>query len=75
MAGLRATGLTVSAMLHPARQEWPATRHTALNRWKILARRRWNGKLVLDKAALKLDAQGNGRLLISRLPALDRPIG
>ena len=32
--------LTVSAMLHPARRRWPATRHTALNRWKMLARRR-----------------------------------
>lgn len=32
-----------------------------------------DGKLVLDKAALKLDAQGNGRLLIPGLPTIDRP--
>ncbi|UTH73206.1 alpha-2-macroglobulin [Chromobacterium sp. IIBBL 290-4] len=31
-----------------------------------------DGKVVLDKAALKLDANGNGKVAIDKLPALDR---
>jgi uncharacterized protein YfaS (alpha-2-macroglobulin family) len=31
-----------------------------------------DGKVVLDKAALKLDANGNGKALIDKLPKLDR---
>ncbi|WP_028449291.1 alpha-2-macroglobulin family protein [Chitinibacter tainanensis] len=31
-----------------------------------------DGKVVLDKAAVKLDANGNGKVVVKNLPALDR---
>ncbi|MFC3624745.1 alpha-2-macroglobulin [Vogesella amnigena] len=34
---------------------------------------RLDGKVLLDKAALRLDENGNGKLLVDKLPRLDRP--
>lgn len=36
-------------------------------------RNKLDGKVVLDKAPLQLDGNGNGKLAIDKLPALDRP--
>lgn len=65
--------LTVSAMLHPRESGVAGYETYSFEPMEDTGAQALNGKLVLDKAALKLDAQGNGRLLISRLPALDRP--
>lgn len=68
--------LEVSAMLQP-RYESPA----AYEGYRFSPPRRadgeedasLDGKVVLDKAALRLDANGNGRLSVDKLPRLDRP--